>query len=100
LVLKDVPRHVARELDHKALRELQKRALHFQLDVRKPEAVREDRSGAPGRKASLADTLRESLRARNLPSGVDRDAFVALGLRYLEDAEEREAPAALPGSDA
>lgn len=100
LVLKDVPRHVARELDHKALRDLQKRALHFQLDVRKPEAVRVERSGAPGRKASLADTLRESLRARNLPGGVDRDAFVALGLRYLEDAEEREAPAALPGSDA
>lgn len=99
LILKDVPRHVARELDHKALRELQKRALHFQLDVRKPETVRVERSGAPGRKASLADTLRESLRARNLPSGIDRDAFVALGLKYLDEAEEREAPAALPGSD-
>ena len=100
LVLKDVPRHVARELDHKALRELQKRALHFQLDVRKPEAVRVDRSGAPGRKASLADTLRESLRARNLPNDVERDAFVALGLRYLEQAEESEPAPALPGSDA
>lgn len=100
LVLKDVPRHVARELDHKALRDLQKRALHFQLDVRKPEAVRVDRSGAPGRKASLADTLRESLRARNLPTDVERDAFVALGLRYLEQAEESEPQPALPGSDA
>ena len=100
LVLKDVPRHVARELDHKALRELQKRALHFQLDVRKPESVRVERSGAPGRKASLSDTLRESLRARQLPGDVDREALVALGLRYLEAAELGEPQPALPGSDA
>jgi hypothetical protein len=100
LMLKDVPRHVARELDHKALRDLQRRALHFQLDVRKPEAVRVERSGAPGRKASLADTLRESLRARNLPNDVDRDGFVALGLRYLEQAEESEPAPVVPGSDA
>jgi exonuclease SbcD len=100
LVLKDVPRHVARELDHKALRALQKRALHFQLDVRKPEAVRIAGSGAPGRRTSLANLLRDSLRARNLPKDVDRDTFVALGLRFLQQAEESEPAPALPGSDA
>jgi DNA repair protein SbcD/Mre11 len=99
LVLNDVPRHIARELDHKALRDLQRRALHFQLDVRKPQTVKREHSGAPGRRASLADTLRESLRARNLVSGVDRDAFVALGLSYLEQAERDEPVAAMPGSD-
>ncbi len=100
LVLKDVPRHIARELDHKALRELQKRALNFQLDLRKPEAVKQERSGAPGRKASLADTLREALNGRALPNDVDRDALVTLGLGYLQQAEEGEPQPALPGSDA
>lgn len=98
LIVSELPRHIARELDHKALRELQRKALHFQLDVRKPAVVRRDQSGAPGRRASLADTLRESLRARNLSSDIDRDALVNLGLRYLEQAEQSEPVPALPGS--
>lgn len=100
LIVHELPRHIARELDHKALRELQRRALHFQLDVRKPAVVRRDQSGAPGRRASLADTLRESLNARNLSSDIERDALVSLGLRYLEQAEQSEPVPALPGSDA
>ncbi len=100
LVVNEVPRHIAREIDHKALRDLQRRALHFQLDVRKPAVVRRDQSGAPGRRASLADTLRESLNARNLTSEIDRDALVSLGLRYLEQAELSETAASLPGVDA
>lgn len=97
LLATDVPRHIARELDHKALRELQRRALHFQLDTRRPEVVRQKGTGAPGRRPSLAETLRESLSSRNLTSGVDRDALVALGLRYLEDAELAEPARELPG---
>jgi hypothetical protein len=88
LVTRDVPRHVVRELDHKALRELQRRAMHFHLDTRRPEVIRTDRSGAPGRRPSLADTLRESLRSRVLTSDIDRERLIALGLRYLEDAEQ------------
>lgn len=99
LVVKDVPRHIARELDQKALRELQRRALHFQLDVRRPESLKRQASGAPGRRASLADTLRDSLRARPLPRGVDREALVTLGLRYLSEAEQDEPMRELPGSD-
>ena len=65
LVARNVPRHIARDLDHKALRELQKKALHFHLDMRRPEMVRREASGSPGRRPSLADTLREcSLRER------------------------------------
>lgn len=97
LVAHDVPRHIARELDHKALRELQRRALQFQLDLRKPQTVRADRSGAPGRRASLAETLRGALSARSLPSDISRDALVTLGLRYLEQAERDEPAPALPG---
>lgn len=101
LVVTNVPRHIAREIDHKALRELQRRALHFQLDTRRPEIVRPQRgTGAPGRRPSLAETLREALVARNLPAGVERDPLVALGLKYLEDAEREEPLRELPGVDA
>ncbi|MBV9878947.1 MAG: DNA repair exonuclease [Gemmatirosa sp.] len=87
LVARDVPRHVARELDHKALREYKRRATHFHLDTRRPEIIRTSASGAPMRRPSLADTVREKLRTRLLPSDVDREALVALGLRYLEEAD-------------
>jgi predicted phosphodiesterase len=95
LVVRDVPRHVARELDHRAMREFRRRALHFHLDTRKPEIVRVVGSGgAPTRRPSLADTVREKLRTRVLPGDVDREALVALGLRYLEEADAVVAAAA------
>jgi DNA repair exonuclease SbcCD nuclease subunit len=100
LVARDVPRHIARELDHKALRELQRRALHFHLDTRRPEVVRRHVSGSPGRRPSLAEMLRESLRARAVPSDVEREALVALGRQYLEAAEMAEPARDLPGTDA
>lgn len=88
LVARDVPRHVVRELDHKALRELQRKALHFHLDTRRPEVIRTtDRSGSPGRRPSLADTLRESLRSRVLTSDIDRERLIELGMKYLTEAE-------------
>jgi DNA repair exonuclease SbcCD nuclease subunit len=97
LVARDVPRHVVRELDHKALRDLQRRALHFHLDTRRPEVIRAERSGAPGRRPSLADTLRESLRSRVLTSDIDRERLIELGMKYLTDAE---AAGALQGASA
>ena len=100
LVVRDVPRHVARELDHRALREYRRRALHFHLDTRKPELTRAMAGGAPVRRPSLADTVRDKLRARPLPADVDRDALVALGLRYLADADAAMAAAPAIGTDA
>ena len=93
LVVKDVPRHVAREIDHQKLREFQRRALHFVLDTRRPDVVRPSTaaSGAPGRRPSLADTLREALRSRVLTSDIDRDRLVDLGAHYLRDAEHQMA---------
>jgi len=87
LVVRDVPRHVARELDHKAIREYKRRALHFHLDTRRPEIVRLHGHGAPGRRPSLTDTVRDKLRSRVLAGDVDREALVALGLHYLHEAE-------------
>lgn len=91
LVVRDVPRHIVRELDHRALREFKRRALHFHLDSRRPELVRRHGHGAPGRRPSLADTVREKLHSRVLSSDIDREALVALGLRYLQEAETMSA---------
>ena len=94
LVVRDVPRHILRELDHKALREYKRRALHFHLDTRRPEIVRPDKGqAAPGRRASLADTVRDKLRSRPLTENIDRDALVDLGLHYLREADTVAGPA-------
>jgi hypothetical protein len=90
LVVRDLPRHVTRQLDHTQLREFRRRALHFHLDTRRPEMIRSAGHGAPGKRPSLADFVRDKLRDRVIGADVDRDALVSLGLRYLKDAEERE----------
>jgi DNA repair exonuclease SbcCD nuclease subunit len=87
LVVRDIPRHVTRELDHKVLRDFKRRALHFHFDPRKPDIVRRSASGAPVRRPSLADTVRDKLTSRVLPADLPRDEFVALGLKYLADAD-------------
>lgn len=93
LVVRDMPRHITRQLDHRQLREYRRRALHFHLDTRRPEMIRSVGHGAPGRRPSLADFVRDKLRERLVSADVDRDALVELGLRYLKDAEEREGTA-------
>lgn len=87
LVVRDVPRHITRELNHKAIREFKRRALHFHLDARKPELVRRSASGGPVRRPSLAETVRDKLQSRILTDDIDRGAFVELGLKYLNDAD-------------
>ena len=88
IVASNVPRHIMRELDHKALRDAQRRALHFMLDTRRPEVSRPNAaSGSPGRRASLADLLRDSLRSRLLTSDIDREKLIDLGEHYLREAE-------------
>lgn len=87
LVVTDVPRHVARQMDPKAVRDLKRRALHFNLDVRRPESVPRNASGAPGRRPSLAEVLRDKLESRPVSAEIDRAAFVALGLDYLDRAD-------------
>jgi hypothetical protein len=96
-VVRDVPRHIARELDHKALRDLKRRALHYHLDTRRPEIIRAVSSGGPGRRPSLADTVREHLQRRVMTSDIDRDRLVALGLDYLREADTIEAAAPIGG---
>jgi DNA repair protein SbcD/Mre11 len=101
LVVREIPRHVARDLDHKAIRDYKRRALHFQLDTRKPELVRtRTGSGAGGPRPSLPMLVKEKLEARVLTADVDRAAFVALGLDYLQRVSEPVAIAPDPGAEA
>jgi DNA repair protein SbcD/Mre11 len=101
LVVREVPRHIARDLDHKTLRDFKRRALHFHLDTRRPEVVRLAGQGAPGRRPSLADVVREKLMSRVLESDIDRKELVTLGLRYLAEAESTVGamPATEPAAD-
>ena len=87
LVVRDLPRHIARDLDHRALREYKRRALHFHLDSRRPEIVRLHGQASPGRRPSLAEVVREKLQSRVLEGDIDRAQLVELGLRYLREAE-------------
>ena len=93
LLVRDIPRHIVRDLDHHALRDYKRRALHFQLDTRRPEMIRLHGHAAPGRRPSLADIVRDKLHGRLLEGDIDRSALVDLGLRYLAEAEAVSAAA-------
>jgi exonuclease SbcD len=85
----DVPRHIARELDHAAVRALKAEALHFHLDVRRPELQRTVGLGSPGRRQTLPELVVAYLAGRPLPADIDRDAFVRAGAELM-DSVERE----------
>ena len=90
-VVRNVARPVARELDHARIRAWKAEALHFQLDLRRPDtASRQSASGAPGRPETLPETLASYLRERQLPPGIEPGRFVQRGVELLE-AVEREA---------
>jgi DNA repair exonuclease SbcCD nuclease subunit len=86
-----VPRLVARDLKHEAIREFKAKALHYHLDLRRPESRREVGVGGPAGKArTLADIVVEYLERRPTAPGVERAQLVNAGRRYVEQAE-REA---------
>src|SRR5439155_1114427 len=64
LLVWNVARATARDLDHAAIRQYKARALNFHLDLRRPEEHRVIGVGAPGRRHTLPDTLREFLGRR------------------------------------
>lgn len=87
LLVRDIPRHVARELDHAAVRALKSAALHFHLDLRRPELHRTVGMGAPGRRQTLPELVRLYLERRPLPAELDRHAFVQLGEALIDRVE-------------
>ncbi len=85
----DIPRHVARELNHAAIRDYKAQALHCHLDLRRAEVQRAVGTGSPGRRQTLPELVTSYLTRRPLPAELDREAFVRLG-QALMDAVERE----------
>ncbi len=93
LVVHDVSRQVVRELNHAAIRTAKATALHFHLDLRRPQVERTIGVGAPGPRQTLTDVLRSFLSRRPLPERVDRERFVKQGVDLLESVTfEPEAP--------
>ena len=95
VVLRNCTRHLLRELNQSAIREYRGRALHFQIDARKPEAAAVAiASGAPGGpRVSLRDVMADYFQSRALPASIDRNEFVALGAKYLSDVDDARASA-------
>lgn len=83
----DIPRHVARELDHAVIRSFKTEALHFHLDLRRPQMQRRIGLGAPGRRQTLPELVSSYLEGRPLPAELDREAFVRLGRDLMETVE-------------
>ena len=83
----DVPRHIARELDHAAIRAYKSEALHLHLDIRRPELQRTVGVGAPGRRQTLPELMHDYLSRRPLPAELDREAFVRLGVDLVDGVE-------------
>lgn len=88
LVVRNIPRHVVRELDHAALRAAKGEALHFQVEFRRPDPSRVTGVGAPGRRQTLPELVQEYLSRRPLPADLDRDRFVAEGMALLAEPED------------
>jgi exonuclease SbcD len=83
----DISRHVARELNHAAIRGFKAQALHFRLDLRHPETQRTIGVGSPGRRQTLPELVTSYLERRPLPAELDREAFVQLGRDLMESVE-------------
>lgn len=86
-VVYDVPRPIARDLDQTKIREFKARALHYNLDVRRPPSVRTVGVGAPGRRQTLDELVKDYLERRTLEAEVDRAALVSLGARYMDEVQ-------------
>ena len=83
----DIPRYVARELNHGVVRGYKTDALHFHLDFRRPELHRTIGMGASARRQTLPELVSSYLEGRPLPAELDRAAFVRLGRELMDSVE-------------
>jgi DNA repair exonuclease SbcCD nuclease subunit len=86
LIVYDVSRATARDLNHSVIRQYKAAALNFQLDIRRPEARTPAVGGEPGKRQPLSATVREYLSRRPLDADLDRAELVRLGAEYFERA--------------
>jgi hypothetical protein len=87
LVIRNIARHVVRDLDHAAQRAARAEALHLQLDFRRPDPQRAVGVGAPGKRQTLPEMVGEYLARRVLPSDLDRERYVSEGVALLGEEE-------------
>jgi DNA repair exonuclease SbcCD nuclease subunit len=88
----DVSRATARDLDHAAIRGYKARALHYQLDLRRPEVPRDDATGPLAHRQTLPETVRAFLEHRPLDADLDRTEFVRLGVDYVAGVGRGDEP--------
>ena len=88
----DVSRATARDLDHAAIRGYKARALHYQLDLRRPEVPRDDAPGPLAHRQTLPETVRAFLEHRPLDADLDRTEFVRLGVDYVAGVGRGDEP--------
>jgi DNA repair protein SbcD/Mre11 len=88
-VIRNVPRHLGRELNYTAIRTIKAQALHYHLDLRRPDVRREVGVGSPGRRQTLPEMVEAFLTARQLPPDLEREPFVRTGVEAMQ-AVERE----------
>ncbi|HYK11444.1 MAG TPA: metallophosphoesterase [Gemmatimonadales bacterium] len=88
LIVNNVSRGIAKDLDHEAIRALKTRALNFHLDLRRPPPPeREVGMPTPGGKAlTLPETVKDFLSRRPLDADLDREEFVRIGTEFVEKA--------------
>ena len=89
-VVFNVPRQVARALDHAAIRAIKVEALHYHLDLRRPETETAIGIGPTGRRQPLNEVLRDYLTRRPLPAELDRKHFVQAGVALLDSIVPEE----------
>lgn len=88
-VVHNVPRSVGRAMNYQTIRAYKAQALHFQLDLRRPEIQRQVGVGSPGRRQTLPEIVETYLNRRDLPPDIERDALVQTGTQIMT-AIERE----------
>jgi hypothetical protein len=88
-VVYNVPRSVGRAMNYQTIRANKAQALHFQLDLRRPEIQRQVGVGSPGRRQTLPEIVETYLNNRQLPPDIERDALVQTGTQIM-NAIERE----------
>lgn len=88
LLIRDVPRPIARDINHKLIREYKTRALNFNLDLRRPQISRAVGVGSPGVRKTIPETVLEYLERRPLDASIDRRRLLDLAREHLGVLEE------------
>lgn len=93
LIVHNVPRHIARELDHRRIREYRAHALHFRLDLRRPTEQR-NKAADMNDTVVVRRTLEEEIewfltnRWRPTNSGIRKETLVELARSFLGATQE------------